>query len=249
MPNTPNYKLNRTPRFSVNHLTQYLVARNANQREKIIREAKFQKKVRVVSYAQSKRAMSDFLAGNTGDLSYFDDHTRRFETRRRREPEGWMRDEMDRNIEAVAAFKTTFSRRRARRYQFAAGPSNRSIRFEGVSINVRLDALVTYTDDEDVTYSGGCVLFLARTDTVRSNVEERRKSVAAMVHWSLEIADENIEVLPRLCMSFDVFGQTIVKAPRATNRLRSQIRSACNEAAARWDHVTPPSGYDGPHWR
>ena len=249
MPNTPNYRLNRNPRFSVNHLATYLSASKANQRKTIIRESKYQKKVAVVPYDPSKKIIREFLAGNTGNLSYFDDRIRRFETRRRREPEGWMRDEMKRNIEAVAAFKRTFSRRRARRYQFVAGPVDRTIKLEGVSINVRLDVLVSHTDDEEVTYSGGCVLFVARTGAARRNIEERRKAVAAMIHWSLEIADTNIEVLPRLCMSFDVFDQAIIKAPTATDRLRSQIRSACDEAASRWDSVAPPPDYDGPDWR
>ena len=233
----------------MNHLANYLFTLKANQREKIIRESKFQRKIPVVAYDQSKRIMREFLAENTGNLSYFDNHIRRFETRRRREPEGWMRDEMKRNIEAITAFKRTFSQRRVRRYQFEAGTVNRTIRLEGVSINVRLDILVTHTDDEEVTYSGGCVLFVARTGTARRDIEERRKAVAAMIHWSLEIGDANIEVLPRLCMSFDVFDQAIIKAPTATDRLRSQIRSACSEAASRWDSVAPPPDYDGPDWR
>ena len=249
MPDTPKYKFNRKPRFSVNHIARYLSASKANQRETIIRESKFQKKIPVVAYDPSKRIMREFLAENTGNLSYFNDPIRRFETRRRREPDGWMRDEMKRNIEAVAAFKRTFSQRRARRYQFVSGPEDRAIRLEGVLINVRLDVSVTHTDDEEVTYSGGCVLFVARTGAARRDIDERLKAVAAMIHWSLEIADANIEVLPRLCMSFDVFDQKIIKAPTATDRLRSQIRSACNEAASRWDSVIPPPDYDGPDWR
>ena len=249
MPATPNYKFYRHPRFSVNNMAQYLYSSNANQRESIIRDSKFQKKVPVVVYDPSKRAMRNFLATNTADLSYFNNDIRLLEARRRREPEGWMRDEMQRNIEALAAFKTTFSRGRARRYRFVAGPTDHLIRLEGVRINVRLDVSVTHTDDEDITYSGGCVLFVARTVQALRNIEARRKAVAAMIHWSLEIADTNIEVLPRLCMLFDVFDQAIIKAPRAIDRLRSQISSACNEAAARWDSIPPPPDYDGPAWR
>ena len=249
MPDTPNYKFNRNPRFSINHTAHYLSADNANQRANIIRESKFPKKVPVVAYDPSKRIMRNFLAGNSGNPSYFDDHIRQLETRRRREPEGWMRDEMGRNIEAITAFKRTFSRRRARRYQFVSGPEDRAISLEGVRINVRLDVLVAHTDDEDITYSGGCVLFIARTGTARRHIEERRRAVVSMIHWSLEISDPNIEVLPRLCMSFDVFDHAIIKAPTATDRPRSQVRSACNEAAARWDSIAPPPDYDGPDWR
>ena len=193
--------------------------------------------------------MKDFLISNTGDLSFFDDYIYRFETRQRREPEGWMRDEMGRNIEAIAEFKRTFSSRRARRYQFIEDQGNNKINIEGVNINVRLDASVVHVDRNGITNFGGCVLFVARTGTARRNIEDRRKAIAAMVHWSLEASDSNIEVLPRLCMSFDVFGCNLTKAPTAAGRLRSQIRSSCNEAAARWGRVTPPSDYDGLDWR
>lgn len=193
--------------------------------------------------------MRDFLTESSATLSYFDTHIRRFESRKRREPDGWMRDEMERNIEAIAAFKNTFTRRRARRYSFSSGPRDRIIRLEGVRISVRLGALVTFVDEDNVTYEGGCVLFVARTVPSRRNIEHRLKAVAAMIQWSLETADSNIEVLPRLCMAIDVFGETITKAPSAVDRLRSQIRSACNEAAARWDSISPPPDYDGPAWR
>ena len=220
---------------------------NADQRERVIRAAKFPKKIPVAAYAPAKRVMCDFLAGNTGDLSYFDSHIQRFETRRRREPEGWMRDEMRRCIEAIAAFKRTFSRRRLRRHVFAPGPTDLAMKLEGVRVHARLDVTLSETAKDGVTYSGGCVLFLANTDAARRNIEARRNSVAALVHWSLE--GGNIEPLPRLCMSFDVFGETVIKAPQATDRLRRYVESSCAEAAARWDRVAPPADYDGPNWK
>lgn len=231
----------------MNQLADYLATSNAEQRERVIRSAKFPKKIPVVAYSSSKRIICDFLAGNTGDLSYFDDHIHRFETRRRREPDGWMRDEMQRNIDAIEAFKRAFSKRRARRYRFVAGPTDLTMTLEGVRLNTRLDVSLIETDDEDVTYSGGCVLFIANTDAARRNIEARRKSVAALVNWSLE--GGNIEPLPRLCMSFDVFGEVIVKAPTAIDRFRGYVASACSEAAARWPRVGPPEDYDGPDWQ
>lgn len=233
----------------MNHLAEYLAANNADKRERIIRSAKFPKKVPVVAYSSAKRIICEFLAGNTGDLSFFDQHIQRFDARRRREPDGWMRDEMRRCIEAIDAFKRTYTRCRARRYQFVTGPTDLTMRLDGVRINTRLDVSVTETSEDGISYSGGCVLFIANTDAARRNIETRRNSVAALVQWSLETTNPNIEPLPRLCMSFDVFGGAVTKGPTSIDRLRGHIESACGEAAARWDRVAPPPDYDGPDWR
>lgn len=97
-------------------MAEYLSTVNAGQRERVIRAAKFPRKTTVVPYSQAKRIAGDFMAGNTGDVSYFDAHLQRLETRLRREPDGWMQDELRRNINAIAAFKTAFVRNRAKRY-------------------------------------------------------------------------------------------------------------------------------------
>ena len=154
---------------------------------------------------------------------------------------------MLRNTKAIEAFKKTLSRSRTRRYQFTAPNRHPILMLEGVRVNVRLDAFITETTFDEVECSGGCVLFVASAS--RSNIESRRKSVAALIRWTLEITNPNIEVLPRLCMSIDVFGETITRASSSVDRFRRQVKSACSEAAAVWSRVTPPAGYDGPNWR
>ena len=228
-------------------MAEYMASTTATQRETIIQAAKFPKKIIVASYAEAKRAMRDFLISNPRPLSYFDERISLLERRARREPEGWKRDQLRRNIDAVEAFRRTLRRRRIGRYNFESAPASLRVVLEGVRINVQIDVLLTETDAQGVQYSGGCVLFVARAS--RNNIEARRKSVAAIVHWSLESANPNLEVLPRLCLSFDVFDEFIGRAPTATERIRRQIRSACGEVASRWDTVGPPPGYDGPSWR
>jgi hypothetical protein len=249
MLDTPNYGFYKHPRFSVNHLAEYLSTINARQRETVIRAAKFPRKTTVVPYTQGKRSICDFMASNGGDVSYFEEALRRLESRRQREAEGWMRDELGRNIEAIEAFKRVFVRRRLRRYSFTIGPTDLTMSLEGVRINTRLDVGLTETGADDVTYSGGCVMFIAKGDQSRRNITERQKAVASMIQWELENSNPNIETLPRLCISLDVFGGEIVKAAIARDRFRNDVESACREAASRWDGVAPPAGYDGPNWR
>ena len=248
MPDTPNFGFHKNPRFSVNHVAEYISTDTAGQRETVIRNAKFPRKPAVVPYTRSRHSIEAFLAGNSGNLSRLDEDLERLEAHLRREPEGWMKTELRRNIDAIEAFKKAFTKTRAKRFRFVVGPTDMTMLIGGVRINARLNLTVTETTDAGVTHSGGCTLLIANTEAARKKIEERRKAVAALIHWGLQSGGSNIEPLERLCFSFDVFGLTITTAPKAIDRLRANITSACDEATARWPHVAPPSGYDGPDW-
>lgn len=226
-----------------------MLADTARQREGVIRKAKFPRTPGVVPYTQARRIISDFLAGNTGDLSQIDAHISQLDTRRRREADGWNRDELKRNMDALEAFKLAFRKRRLARLTFAPGPADLTMTLDGVRVNARLDARLIETQDDGTAFGGGAVLFLAGAEPSRKNLAERSKLVAGIAHWNLENVGGNIEPLHRLCLSFDVFGHAITKAPEAIDRLRENVRSSCREAARNWDSVPPPEGYDGPDWR
>lgn len=248
MTETPNFGFHPNPRFSANHLAEYLTTANASQREAVIRKAKFPRKVNVVAYSQALPAIGKFLGSNSNDLSYFDDVLARLAAKERRET-GYPSDEAKRCQAAIAAFKQTFPASASRKYRFLPGPQDAVIKISNVRVNVRLDAPIIEEAKDGQLFSGGCVLLMASTDDARKNIEERRKHVAALINWALEGATTQAEPLARLCMSFDPFGGEITKAPTSTERLRKSMTSSCHEVAARWKDIEPPSGYDGPPWR
>lgn len=247
MSDTPNYQFHRKPRFSANHVAEYLTTQNATQREAVIRKAKFPRKVSVIAYSQALPAIGKFLSTNSGDPSYFDDVLARLAARERRE-QGYNRDEAKRCQAAINAFIETFQRSTLRKCTFGVGPQDVTFPVSGVRINIRLDAPILEEAADGQAFSGGCVMLMASTDDARKNIEERKKHVAALVHWGLEESSSQFEPLPRLCMSFDPFGGDIVRAPKAIDRLRRAIASSCHEVASRWDDIEPPAGYDGPDW-
>lgn len=228
-------------------MAAYLQTQTAPQREGVIRDAKFPRKPNVVSYSRSRRILCDFLSSNSGSLADLKDDIAHLETRWRREPDGWMKTEVRRNIDAIEAFKKCFTATRAKRYTFGP-PQDISFRLEGVLVHTRLDAIVTETDSTGLQYLGGCLLYIAASEAARKNMAERSKTAAAVIHWTLQ-KNENVEPIERLCMSFDVFGGTITKAPKAVDRLRDQMTKSCREVSALWDDTEPPPGYDGPDWR
>jgi hypothetical protein len=245
MSEAPHYRFHVSPRFSANHLAEYLCTTNARQRTAIIREAKFPRRVQVAAYSQIKPDIIRFLAANSGDLSHFDVSLERLAAKARNDDRPSARLEARRCISAIEAFKEAFVKGRARNYSFTSG-STTILKLEGVSVHVPLDVGVVETE-KGRSHSGGCVLFMSASADARKSIEDRRKQVASLVQWSLE--GGQMEPLPRLCMSFDVFGGKIEKAPAAFTRLRGDMRDSCHEVAARWNEVEPPNGYDGPEWR
>ncbi|HZZ68056.1 MAG TPA: hypothetical protein VFE18_07765 [Phenylobacterium sp.] len=245
MEDTPNYSFYRRPRFSANHLAEYLCTRDAGQRDAVIRKAKFPRKPSVTAYQQVTPAFRSFLAKPTGGFGPLDELIDRLNAKALRE-EGYNREEALRCVKAVDAFKAAYSAAKWGKAEFVAGPQDVSMKIEGVSVNVRLDPPLIERG-ADQAFGGGCVIFLASTPDARKNIEERRRYVAAITHWALE--GGNLEPLPRLCMSFDVFGEEIIRAPTAVSRLRQKMTDSCREIHAKWDAIEPPTGYDGPDWR
>lgn len=247
MDNTPNYGFYRNPRFSANHLAEYLCTKDAGQRDAVVRKAKFPRKPSVIAYQQVAPAMRTFLCANNGDYSGLDLLSEKLAAKAQQE-EGYNRDEALRCMAALDAFKTTWAASKWGKAQFSAGPRDLVLKLEGVAVNVRLDPPMFESGPEEKTYAGGCVILLANSPEARKNIEDRRRYVAALAHWALEGGAANIEASPRLCVSFDVFGNHITKAPTAVSRLRQNIKASCREAASKWSGIEPPQGYDGPDW-
>jgi hypothetical protein len=163
--------------------------------------------------------------------------------------EGYERDEATRCLGAIGAFKTTFAQVKPGKITFQPGPSNVAMNVETVTINSRLDPPLTEQGRDGITRSRGLVLLLASSPDARRDIATRTKTVATIIHWALENAASNVHPHPRLCMSFDAFGQQVVRAPDSYANLRRRISASCREAVGSWDRVEPAAGYDGPDWR
>lgn len=230
----------------MNHLTRYLSTTNASQREAIIREAKFPRKIPVAAYAQAKSDIQRFFGSGGTDFKLIDDSIDRLNLKAMRETE--KRDEALRCIKALEAFKSLYQSKRWAKVRLSPNAVDVPLKVEGVLINIRLDAQMFEADEYGDAKTGGLVVFMAQTAESRKNIELRRRQVASLILWGLETAGQ-MEPLPRLCISFDVFGNECVRAPDAKDRFRRDVQASCREAALGWDRVEPPDGYDGPDWR
>jgi hypothetical protein len=244
MTEAPNYGFNPNPEFSVNHISEYLATDNAPQRTKIIRAAKFPKKVEISAYSQIRPALKAALTKPEFDRPGMEFLADRMATKARRET-GYARDEALRCEKAVTAFMGTMQPRPFRQMKISSAPSSLLLRQAGVRLKVTLDASVI-TESNGLANSGGIVLLYAFSAD-RGSEEGRLKAISGLMLWALEPGQ--MEPLPRLCMAVDLADGNIVKASASHARFRQHVTESCHEVAARWDTIEPPDDYDGPEWR
>lgn len=244
MTEAPNYGFNPNPEFTVNHISEYLATDNAPQRTKIIRAAKFPKKVEVAAYSQIRRAVKAAMPKPMFDRVGMELLADSLATKARRET-GYPRDEALRCERAVRAFISTVQSRSFRRLNIHSPASQLSLRQSGVRIKVTLDAAIT-AESGDITNSGGIVLLYAFSAD-RGSEKERLQAISGLILWALETGQ--MEPLPRLCMAVDLAAGEIIKASASHARFRQHVSESCDEVAARWVSIEPPDDYDGPDWR
>lgn len=228
----------------MNHISQYLATSNATQRGRVIRSAKFPKKVEVAAYSQVRDALKKSLFKDEfgrDDLDFLAD---RMDAKARTET-GWHKDEALRSAQAVRAFQATFDPKAFNKYTISTAPRKLSVNISGVKLNVSMDAAISQ-DYKDATRSGGLILKYAFAAD-RSSVAKELTNAAGLLLWALE--GGQMEPLPRLCMAVDIAKQSIVKASSSHTRFRQVVTNSCSEISARWDDIEPPHDYDGPDWR
>jgi len=228
----------------VNHISEYLATDNAPQRTKIIRAAKFPKKVEIAAYSQIRKALQSALLKPDFDRNGLEFLADRMADKARRES-GYSRDEALRCERAVRAFLETIKPRSFARMQISPSPASLFLMQAGVRLKISVDASISTQADETMN-SGGIVLFYAFSID-RGSMKARLSAITGLMLWALE--GGQMEPLPRLCMAADIAEGTIIKASASHTRFRQHVTESCSEIGARWDLIEPPDDYDGPDWQ
>ncbi|MEL6592598.1 MAG: hypothetical protein AAFQ68_21045 [Bacteroidota bacterium] len=219
---------------------------NASQRNRIIQKAKFPASKPITAYQFAKGRLQSFLVGGGWDFSYFDIPLEKLKYVI--ETDEQKRDDARRDLKCIEAFKVLMQSKKFSKYDIYDKKADIALRpIPEVLVNVHLDAALTETSDSGILNSGGIVLFTAATSESRKNIEVRRRQVTQLILWGLQ-SHGNIEPLPRLCMSLDVFGGEVIKAAAVSEQFRKYAVDACAEAALKWNSIEPPADYDGPDW-
>lgn len=223
-----------------------MATKQATQRDKVIQAAKFPSKPPVTAYQLAKREIQDYLASGKNDLNHFDFIVAKLEGIIATDEE--KRDAARKDLACINSFRDLMQNKKFIKYTMGLKKVDVPLTVGKVKINVRLDVALTEKSKDDVISAGGIILFTARSAQGRANIAERRRQVTQLILWALE-GYGNANPLPRLCMSMDLFGQSLIKATAVSEQYRTYVKGACKEAELKWDSIEPPKGYDGPNWQ
>jgi hypothetical protein len=203
----------------------------------------------VVRYEEARTALASHLTkGNTMNhlledrLAYFiaQEHDTSLSV--------WKRNNFRLCVKAVEAFQEAETSLGITGIKFRSPKTGHTkLEVAGVNISVSLDLSTEMTEKDGTKAIGGAVLLFSKTGGPDSNIDERCKAIAALVHEFIGgslAAGETCN--PKLCMAIDVFGKKVHRASGAKKQLMKSIENSCEEVVTMWPSIKPPAGYNGP---
>lgn len=220
-------RMRRSPRFSLNALSEYLVA-SAARRRKLIEEQKHPKQFQVTYYGSAEEAIAEFLVMR--DRHVLDDALGRL--RLESGLSEWERGRRVTCAEAIRAFAQIESlpfEHLNPRY----GPKRpRGLGIRALTVGVRPEVLLV--SHEDPTHVVGAVkLYISKSQPLS---DARARFAGAILHrYVSDMYSRSAHY--KSCFVIDVFRRKIHTAPRTYKRHWQDVEAACSEIALWWDVI------------
>lgn len=220
------------PRISVNKLGEYLVQADSARRRRIIQDQK-QPIGRIVSaYREAKDAIVQVLMGAGGPTLL------QRATQLASDRSGTTKAVTNRQNSVLALEKFVDVLQELPEGVVYVTPPRRPapLTIAGVDVSVAPDLLV-HAAGKDAPIIGALKLHFPKDDE-RALGANGSQFVAVLLHrWLLANPIGARRVAPELCLSVDVFRQSVHCAPRAQQRRLERIEDGCEEIAARWPRL------------
>jgi hypothetical protein len=226
------------PRISITKFAEYLDRPTPVRRNAILVDQRFPRAIKAAKFRAAFPVIVDALLRG-GDLDLID---RQIAIWRKQAPtSGFKAECLTLCIDALAAFKKIVERGDLGAFSFAPGLREASFELGGVELSVRPEALVAGPE------IGAVKVYLAKTTPLTKDGPGRLGSAgfaAAALHLWAERTFGTVE--PRRCLVIDVFDGEVYDAPRRHATRRKHMVIACEEIAAVWPSLKPPSSASRP---
>lgn len=160
----------------------------------------------------------------------------------------WVKNDCRTSVDAIEAFHNSYNKLGLAK--ITCKPilgSLPNLEIEGVAVSVNLDATTHRVDKDKLSRVGGLILSLAKSEPSARNRQERSKTAAVLVAlFAAKHLKHAGEADPAICLSLDVFGGNLIKAPNSYIKRVDNMSASCEEIALRWPGIEPPPDYDGP---
>lgn len=217
-------KVNKTPRFSVNKLGEYMVA-TASRRKRIIYDQKYPSSFIVSQYKDAREAIIKYIIKDYDESIITDaiEKIKKSSSLKELDIENSilaLKEALNNDLPDLSSYKKTRCK-----------DSNPKINISGLEISVNPDIIIKNNNKV------GCI----KTHVIKT--EQNRLTQEASLYVGVllyqyteanlisktELAD------PKICISIDCFGNSHETAPKAVARRLSNIQAACEEIVRAWE--------------
>lgn len=222
---------------------------SSTRRTGIIRDARFPKKSIVAQYGMGREGLVNFLGDGTRSYGHLADAVVALEKREAKPGAStWMKRDSRGSIEAIEAFQRHYNKLGFSKLDCRPVHGRQALLdLWPTRISVSLDFTIHRQPVGGKKAVGGAVLLFSKGETSTNARLERSKIIAGLLHtYAGRFLEGMGDADPTLCFAVDVFGGIAHKPPGSFVKKLRNVADACDEIAARWRTVRPPSGYDGP---
>lgn len=161
----------------------------------------------------------------------------------------WVKQDCSLSMQAIEAFQNTYNSLGLAKISCKPVVSKQpKLQIEGVNVSVALDGTTHRVGKDDEKRVGGLILLFSKSEASAKSREARCRTSAVL---AAVFAEKHLSYLgqaePKICYALDVFGKRVFPAPATFPTKLDHMSAACEEVALRWDHISPPTDYDGPN--
>lgn len=223
--------MSKNAKISINPFADYSKASDAKKKS-IIKQQKNPSKFHIAWYQLPKARIKKSISKN-GDLIPVNDGIAELKARNPVKK----RQVLDRtvSIEALRRYTAMILPKLlyTQKLEIIKSVSTKSIIIDGVQILVSPDVIYR------TTINGQSYLGAVKIHISKNNVFEMQQSryISTLIFEYLKetVANEDDIVLKELCLSIDIFGQSIVPTPNNSLRLLKEVKEICSEIKYQWN--------------
>jgi hypothetical protein len=229
-------RVREKPRMSVAKMGEYGDTSAAAERERIIRDQKYQSAFVVTRYHDTDDVVRRALLSGEDVRAHCNDGA--LKVAAKATGTDWSMENRELNLQAIEKFTKLYSDLGISKAKaLAISNTTLSERLEGVRVTSR--PLVLLREETRAGRRMGALLVFTRKGkrlSDRAGTEIAMLMARAMTVSGLIAADQ---LERRLCIVVDVFHDLIYTAPASTKMRMDNVRSSCREINARWPLIEP----------
>jgi hypothetical protein len=254
MTSTPEifYRVYPNPRISAAMLGDYMAAED-DERETIIRNAKYAKTTRVVTYRDARRVLRRFLASDMRRIQDLHDSIESWEADLGNPFfSEYQKNERQACIESLRAFLSNYNRTGFSGFSITRAPAPQpKLLIEGVRVSTHLDSLIMQMDKKNNRRVGGILLQMSKGKAEGKREETIAKRVQAGTYTSLLVLKQvasNFAAMgtPKsdICFFANVQRGNIWTAPDNYKKALNRVDAAARGIYLRWPTIAAPADFD-----